>query len=204
MAGKDCFPLYPRCLTLCLAHKWFLREWMKSLFIFSHDHPKYSSNVGRILCPSTPVSHTPSVHVFPTWSTSNKTYKTSDIQNRCITRALTSLKKNFFFLHKMRQSTVGMKFPPCWIYSIAWFVKKVPLVNFPRRGLFCKSWCNLANCHSFPGRNRLVPCPVQTLCLGMSIPHEAQEQGQAIKGAPCHIGQGSGQNKELNENIKCL
>lgn len=58
------------------------------------------------------MSHTPSVHVFPAWSTSNKTYKTSDLQIRSTTRALASLKKKMHFSYKTVQRPAGIKLIP--------------------------------------------------------------------------------------------
>lgn len=80
---------------------------MKFIFPFFPDPPKCSSNVERILCPRTLVSHTPSVDTFPAWSTSNKICTTSDLQ-----KALAYLKKKIFFsLYKNYAETYRHKGP---------------------------------------------------------------------------------------------
>lgn len=81
---------------------------MKFIFPFFPDPPKYSSNVERILCPRTLVSHTPSVATFPACSTSNKICTTSDLQ-----RALAYLGEKYFFLStKIMQRHIGIKVLP--------------------------------------------------------------------------------------------
>lgn len=82
---------------------------MKFIFLFFPDPPKYSSNVEKILCSRTLVSHTPSLDTFPAWRTSNKICTTSDLQ-----KALAYLKnkKIFFSLKKIIQRSMGINVLP--------------------------------------------------------------------------------------------
>lgn len=107
---------------------------MKFIFPFFPDPPKYSSNVERILCPRTLVSHTPSVATFPACSTSNKICTTSDLQ-----RALAYLGENIFSLYKNHAETYRHKGPPPIEFEVLHDLLKTVICTFPKeKSIFFK------------------------------------------------------------------